>query len=128
MYNFIFWFFYRFFEWRKGFQSVFLSSAMAGLAMLMHLLLGYCLLRYFGLIPISTFTETYTQRKLIILPFVLIFFVILYYGYYKNHAHNILEKRPREKFSRPVNILYMTLILVVPLLIAIRLTNLIFAK
>ena len=120
MYNFVFWFFYKFFEWRKDFTSVFLASATVALAFVIHLMLMYSLLRYFTGFSFDTMDRSYIDRKLILLPFVLALFLIFYFGYYKLKSESILEKYKSVIFFKPLNIMYILLILAVPLLIAIK--------
>lgn len=99
MYNFIFWFFYKFFEWRKGFKSSFIASAMVGLTILVHLGLVHSIIRYFTRFTIGVFSNSYGYNRLILLPVVILWFYILYQFYYKKRADEILEKR--KKISSP---------------------------
>jgi hypothetical protein len=123
MYNFIFWFFYKFFEWRKGFQSFFISGTMVAFAVIIHLLLLYNILRYFTGFTIPYFSGNYGQRKLILLPMVIVLFFMLYFGYYKNKGEGILLKYEGKKFSNSKNIIFIIFLLVVPLIIVIKLSN-----
>lgn len=123
MYNFVFWFFYKFFEWRKGFKSSFLAAAMVGFAMEIHLALLYAIVRYFTGLSVGGLTGSYGQRRLILLPFAIAWCFIIYYIYYKKKAPDILEKYTNEHFSKTKNILFIILLLVVPLVVAIKLTN-----
>jgi hypothetical protein len=125
MYNFVFWYFYKFFEWRKDFKSVFLASAIVGLAIIIHVMLIYNLIKYFTGFSFGIMNGSYTDRKLIFLPFVLAVFLITYYSYYKTQSGYILEKNKLGKISSPLNIFYILLILVVPLLVAIKFNSLI---
>ncbi|MCP9750046.1 hypothetical protein [Ferruginibacter sp. HRS2-29] len=123
MYNFVFWFFYKFFEWRKGFKSIFLSAAMVGLTVLIHLLLLYAVIRYFTNTTLGKLNGSYTDRKLLYSPFVIGIFLIVYFFYYRRKSEVVLNKKENDRFSRPINIFYIILILVVPLLLAILFTN-----
>ena len=123
MYNLIFWFFYKPFEWRKGFQSSFIAGAMAGLTLVIHLLLLYRILTYFIGFKLPYFTGNYGQRRLMLLPLVIIFFFILYFGYYKKKTGDILEKYKDKKFSKPKNIFLIILLIAVPLIVVIRLAK-----
>ena len=123
MYNFVFWFFYKFFEWRKGFKSFFLPAGMVGLAVLIHLGLAYSIVRYFTGFTVEFLSSSYGYNRLILLPIILFFFFCLYQLYYKKNAERILEKRRIDNFSQPRNILLIILVLVLPLLVSIRLTN-----
>ena len=123
MYNFIFWFFYRFFEWRKGFESTFLASAMVGLTILIHLGLIHSIIRYFTGFTIGVFSNSYGHNRLILLPLVILWFIVLYFIYYKKNSDKILQKRNANKFSEPKHIILTIVLMVLPLLIAIKLTN-----
>ena len=128
MYNFVFWFFYRFFEWRKGFQSSFIAGAMVVFTLAIHLLLLYGIVRNFTGIAFPYFSGSYGQRKLMLLPLVVVLFFILYFGYYKKYGDKILSKYGDKKFSKPKNIIFIILLLVVPLIAAIKLTNMTVAN
>lgn len=128
MYNFVFWFFYKFFEWRKKFKSVFLASAVVGLAIIIHVMLLYNIVRFFTGFNFEMMYRSYDDRKIILLPFVLGLYLIIYFGYYKIKSEYILEKHKLKKISSPLNIIYIFLILAVPLLIAIKFNSMIFNK
>jgi len=123
MYNFVFWFFYRFFEWRKGFQSSFLSASMVAFVLLIHLGLLYSIIRYFTGFSFTYLTGSYGQRKYMLLPFMLLLFFLVYLIFYKNRTTEVLEKYGDNKFSSAKNIVLVLLITVVPLIAAIILTN-----
>jgi hypothetical protein len=128
MYNFVFWFFYKFFEWRKGFQSPFLAGAMVVLAISFHLILIHSVIRYFTGFTVGTFSDNYGYNKLIMLPIVLALFFTLYLVYYKKKASQILSRYNGYRISSLRNILLVMLILVVPLIITIVLTNMAVRK
>lgn len=123
MYNFVFWFFHKFFEWRKGFKSAFLASAMVGLTFIIHVLLAYALLRYFTGIHLGKVNGNYSDRKLLYSPFVIGIFLMTYFFYYKKKSQVILNKKENGNFSNPKNIFYILVILVIPLLLVIFFTN-----
>lgn len=123
MYNFIFWFFYKFFEWRKGFKSSFIASAMVGLTILIHLGLIHSIVRYLTGFTIGVFSNSYGYNRLILLPLVFLWFFIVYQLCYKKRASQILEGRKENKFSKPKNIIFVVALIVVPLLLSIKLTN-----
>ena len=124
MYNFVFWFFYKYFEWRKGFKSVFLASLIVALALLIHIMLLYSVARYLNLITISQLNKSYVERKVIRLPFVLILYLSVYFFYYKSKAEIILETYKSRKYNSYSNILLASGILLLPLILAITITNL----
>jgi hypothetical protein len=128
MYNFIFWFFYKFFEWRKGFKSAFIAGAMVGFALVIHLFLLYGIVRYATGFTLPYFSDSYGQRKLMLLPLAIVFFLIIYFGYYRKQAQKILSRYAGNKFSRPINILLIVLLLIVPLMIAIQLVSMTVLK
>jgi len=77
MYDFIYWFSFKFFEWRKGFKSSSLSSAMVGLSIASHFLFIHSIVRYFTGWNLGTFSNNYTINKLILLPLAFCFFLLL---------------------------------------------------
>ncbi|OJW01549.1 MAG: hypothetical protein BGO52_13760 [Sphingobacteriales bacterium 44-61] len=123
MYDYLFWFFYKFFEWRKGFKSPLIASAMVGLVILIHIGLIHSIVRYFTGFTIGVFSNSYGYNRLILLPVVILWFYFLYHFFYRKRADKILESRKENKFSEPKNIIFVILLIVVPLIIAIRLTN-----
>jgi len=123
MYNFIFWFFYRFFEWRKGFQSSFLACAMVSLALVIHISLAYQVLSYFAGVKLPYLSGSYGQRRLILMPLVIILFFILYFIYFRRKAADILERYSGKSFSKPINIIFIALLLIFPIFIIVKLST-----
>lgn len=123
MYNFIFWFFYKFFEWRKGFKSSFIASAMVGLTILIHVGLIHSIIRYFTGFTSGVFNNNYGYNRLILLPLVFLWFIIIYQLCYKKMTSQILERRKENEISEPKNIIFVVGLIVVPLLLAIKITN-----
>ncbi|OQP64204.1 hypothetical protein A4R26_33735 [Niastella populi] len=128
MYNFVFWFFYKFFEWRKKFKSPFLPASMVGLTMIIHLGLIHAFLRYFTGFNIGVISNKYGYNRLILLPIVLLWFFLVYQLYYKKRSDEILKHYSESCFYSLKNILYIILVIVVPLIVAIWLTNLAVKK
>ena len=126
MYNFVFWFFYKYFEWRKGFRSPSTAATMVGLTITVHLTFLYSLLRYISGFSIGSFGNWYSygQRKLMLLPLALLLYYLVYLFYYKKKTTSILEKYADEKFSAARNIFVVVCLLVVPLVGTIILTKL----
>jgi hypothetical protein len=125
MYNFIFWFFYKYFEWKDKDDSTFVPSCLVFLALAFHAILLYSILRYYsGVNPLGWGeTLSYGQRKLIMFPFAILMFFLIWYFYYRKKAKQILEARQDRKALTVKNIVLVLLIMVVPLIIAIRFTN-----
>jgi len=124
MYNFIFWFFYKFFEWRDKYKSPFLSSAMVGLVIVIHLSVIYSVIRYLSGYTVGMPSDKYAYNKLILLPFVILLFFFIYKFYYKKREQEILTRFGDRNAFSVRNILIVVFVIVVPLMIAIRLTNL----
>lgn len=126
MYNFIFWFFYKYFEWKDKDDSTFIPSALVIFSFIIHLFFFYSVYR------ISTHSNplewgsglSYGQRKYLGFPFVMLLFFIIWYFYYRKKARQILSKYEGKKALTAKNIVLVLLIMVVPLIIAIKLTNL----
>lgn len=117
MYNFVFWFFYKYFEWRKRFRSAFVATSMVGVTMTIHLALINTILRSLGLYKVKPWEGPHSIRKYLLIFAAIIFFLLLYLLYYKNNSKAILEKHQDEKFSDVKNIIKIILILVVPMVI-----------
>jgi hypothetical protein len=117
MYNFVFWFFYRFFEKRKKFRSVFVATSLVGLVILVHISLLYSILNFFSLFRIKSWQGSYGVIKYFLIGIVCIFFLIIYMVYYKRNARKILARYHGGKFSSPENVFKIVLLLVIPLII-----------
>lgn len=125
MYNFVFWFFYKFYEWKDKDDSTFIPAGPTVIAGIIHLFLFYSIYRF------STHTNplewgtglSYGQRKYLMFPFVILLFFLVWYFYYRKKSKVILAKYEGKKPFTIKNILLIILIMVVPLIIAIRLTN-----
>jgi len=124
MYNFIFWFFYKFFEWRDKYKSPFLAASMVGFVVVIHLSAVYAVFRYFSGSTISLFSDNYAYNRLMLLPIVILFFFIVYRLYYKKKVDEILAKFDERNPFSVKNIAIVVLLIIVPLLFAIKLTNL----
>jgi uncharacterized membrane protein len=118
MYNFVFWFFYKYFEWRKGFQSPSTAATMVGFTITVHIAFLYSLFRYLLGYSIGTFDGAYSygQRKLMLLPLALLLYYLIYHLYYKRKASSILEQYVDKEFSTARNILIVVSLLVIPLI------------
>lgn len=125
MYNFVFWFFYKFYEWKDKDDSTFIPATLVVLTAGEHLLLVYAIYRY------ATHTNplewgdslSYGQRKYMMFPFVILFFFLVWYFYYRKKSKPILERYEGKRPFTIKNILLIILIMVIPLIIAIGLTN-----
>ncbi len=127
MYKFFYWFFYKFFIWRKGFESSFLASSMVGLAFILHLIFIFTVIQFLTAFTfVSPFSVyNYSTRKIMLLPIVLIFFLILDKLYFRRKRNIILEKYYLENPFTKQRILLVILTLLVPLVLSIWLNKLI---
>jgi hypothetical protein len=116
MYNFVFWFFYRFFEWRKRFRSVFVATSIVGLTMVLHLALIYSILRSLDLFIVDPWEGSYGRRKYLLIGGAIVFFLLVYLLYYRSNAKGILENYKDKQFSILKNVLIIVMLLVVPLI------------
>lgn len=123
MYNFIFWFFYKYFEWKDGTKSVFLCSNITCLSMLFHIGLIYSIIRYITGFNVGMFTEHYVIDKLLLLPFVLLFFLLIYFLYFKKKSEFILREFGDRKVFTTVNIIKVVALVVLPIVFAAIITN-----
>jgi len=127
MYNFVFWFFYKYFEWKDKDDSTFIPSAVVILTFTFHLILLFSLFRYFTDININLIPWgkdlSYGQIKYLGMPFVILLFILVWRFYYRKKAKIILSKYEGKKPFTIKNIWLIIFIMVVPLIVAIRLTN-----
>jgi hypothetical protein len=124
MYNFIFWFFYKYFEWRDKDKSPLLGASVVGFTVTIHFFALYSITRYFYGRTIAIFSKNYAYNKLLMLPFALLFFFLLYILHYKKKADEILEKFSERKPFTVKNIILVVVVIVVPLIFGIKMTNL----
>ena len=125
MYNFVFWFFYKYFEWKSKDDSTFIPATLVIFSFIIHLFLIYSIYRYgTHTNPLEWGTGlSYGQRKYLMFPFVILLFFLVWYFYYRKKSKAILSKFEGRKAFTVKNILLIILIMVVPLIIAIRFTN-----
>lgn len=125
MYNFVFWFFYKYFEWQNKDDSSFIPAVLVIFSFIIHLFLIYSIYRYTAHAnPLEWGTGlSYGQRKYLMFPFVILLFFLVWYFYYRKKSMPILAKYNGKKPFTLKNILLIILIMLVPLIIAIKLTN-----
>src|SRR5690625_5266873 len=118
MYNFVFWFFYKYFEWKDKDDSTFIPSAVVILTFTFHLILLFSLFRYFTDININLIPWgkdlSYGQIKYLGMPFVILLFILVWRFYYHNKAKIIISMYECLKQFLIMNILLISLIIVVP--------------
>ena len=126
MYNFIFWFFYKFFEWKEKSRSTLIPAMIVVIAFMFHLGLVYSLFRYIThQNPLEWGGDlSYSDRKYLGMPFVLVIYLLIWHFYYRKRAARIMNSYEGKKPFTVRNIIFVLLITVVPLIIAIRLVNL----
>lgn len=124
MYNFIFWFFYKYFEWRKGYKSPFLAACTVGLTLLIHFGFIHSIVRLSTGFNVGTFSQRYGTNRLILMPIVIGFFALVYFLFYRRKADEMLGRYTESRISSFKSIALMILILVLPLVAAAILTNL----
>lgn len=125
MYNFIYWFFYKLFEWRNNEKSTFMPTIAVVLAFIIHFFLFYS---FFRLLthsnPLSWGEDlTYGERKYLMLPIVLVMFFGVWYFYYRKRSEYIVSSYQFKKPFTFENIALVFLIIVIPLIVSIRITN-----
>jgi hypothetical protein len=124
MYNFVFWFFYKFHQWRDKYDSVSLPSGAVMVTLIIHIGLVYSIFRFVNdSNPLGWGNNlSYGQRKYLMFPFGILSLVLIYF-YYRKKSKAILARYDGKKPFTVKNILLIILIMVVPLIIMIRLTN-----
>lgn len=117
MYKFVYWFFYEFFIWRKGFESSFVASSIVGLAIVLHLVLIYSLVKQFTGWTVTPFLVNfeYGVRKWVMILSILPLFFALDFLYFRRRKDAILDEyREQEPFSTK-NIAFILLLMLMPL-------------
>ncbi len=129
MYNFIYWFFFKFYEWKDKSDSTFLPSCASTVALEIHVLLIYSIMRYSSVVSYVDYGNlSYSDRKYLFLPFALLLFLVTWFFYYRRRHIAIMKKFDAKKPFTFLNITLVILIFAVPLLVAIRLVNLAVEK
>ena len=123
MYNFVFWFFYKFFEWRKRFKSIFVAASIVGVTIIVHLVLVYSIIRNITGLKIQPFQGSYGSRKYVLMGIALVFFFFIYLVYSKANAKEILKKYQGNRFSNLKNVFLIIVILILPLVIVLLLNS-----
>mgnify|MGYP006990010734 CR=1 FL=1 len=121
MYNFIFCFFYHFFERKKKFKSIFVATSIVGLAAGLHLVLLYSIIKKIIGFDFEFSVSTYGERKYFLIVFALVFFLILYFAYYRNKGQEILAECRGQQFLNIRNGAYIIAILFLPLIMILLL-------
>lgn len=126
MYNYVFWFFYKYFEWKDKDDSTFIPTTLVVLCFCIHVFLGYSIYRvatHSNLLEWQTQLK-YGQNKYVLILFIVIIMVIIWLLYYKKRATMIIGHYKDKKPFTVKSIFIITLIMIVPLVIAVLLTNL----
>ena len=123
MYSFIFWFFYKYFEWRIYTRSPLLGYCMVAAAISIHLFLIYSVVYYLTGYDIAAFSNAYGYDKLMMLPYALLLFFIIQYFYYRKKTQHILDKYGDRPLFTIKNIALVLLIMVIPLVLVILFDN-----
>lgn len=123
MYSFIYFYFYKYFQW-KG-ESDPKDAAIYGVmtAVFFHLFFIVTIVNYFFQSNILELAFVKGQSKYIFLPLVILIMVVIH-RVYKNKAEKIIEKyKERENFFNWLNSLSVILIVVGPLCLGIYFLN-----
>ena len=125
MYRFVYWFFYKYFIWKKGFESSFLASSMVGLTFIFHLILILSIIMYTTGWKILEFLQgfNYSTRKLIMIPFTFLFFWFIDLIYFKRKKQVILGDYEKMNPFSIKSISSIILLLIMPLILGIWLFN-----
>jgi hypothetical protein len=126
MYNFVFWFFYKYFSWKDKLESISLAAATVMLTMVIHANFVYMVFCYFSGFRSQPSEMTYGQRKYALLPIALLLNYLIYRLYYKAHGKAILNKYADVKPFTTRNIIRVLAIMLLPLLAAIAINKQVF--
>lgn len=124
MYNFFFWFFYKYFEWKDKTDLSFTPSSIVVLIINIHLGFIYSVYIYlYGERLISQDNLPYYYSKLLIAPFIFSAFFLIWYFYYRRKKEEILKKYEGRKVFTVKNIIIVLFFTVLPLIFIIRLNT-----
>lgn len=121
MYNFIFYFFYKYFEKTKDFSPRFSAICATAGAQFIHVFFLLSLLKYLFQFDIPRFNESYGINKLYLSPFFIIWLIVVYFYYKRDRVNSILEERDKlsEKVFTFKRIATIILVIGVPLILGI---------
>ncbi|NIG55313.1 hypothetical protein [Chitinophaga sp. Cy-1792] len=123
MFDFMFWFLYKYFEKKNGYKSVFQPATFVTLSVGLFIALGFALIRLFTGWYVGSFSRDYETNKLCLAPFVLGFLAVLYFLYFKPQAARILLKYQEREWNTTANKLVVLALLIVPLVLTMVITN-----
>jgi len=122
MYTFLFCFFYKYFEWKKGFKSIAVAAMTVSLVLMIHVLLVYKILSIlFGWGNLN-FQLNYGSRTLIFYPIMAGIFSLSYFLYFKRNGQRILVQFENKNIFSPKHIVFMCLLCIAPLAMVILLS------
>ena len=125
MYDFIFYFFYKYFQRTNDSIPRYRAILAVATAVGFHLFCVISIIKYFTDLNISRFHPGYLQNKLFFTPFILALILVIYFRYNKSRTDLIL--RNKEKEGKAVfnvkNIILVFVIIVMPLIIGILFIN-----
>ena len=99
-----------------------MAAVVTAVAVLFHLGFLYALIRECTGFSFPRIAGSYSHRKAVMVPFMIIWFVISYL-YFKSRSSRIIEKYGDQKFGTFRNIAFVIVIAVLPLLVAILLSR-----
>src|ERR1700754_4207898 len=99
MYNYVYWFFFKFFAWRNKFESYFLPSNAVLMVIIIHITLIYFIIKRFTGWTVNILTSSSGTNKLILFPIILSSLVIFYFAYHKNAGKRIIKKYEEKKWN-----------------------------
>jgi hypothetical protein len=123
MYNFIFSFFYRYFNKRNDLTPRFSAALAVALTVFFHLFLFANLITFFTDINLAgkPFSQDYSINKLYLMPFGIVYVYSFVFFYNRKRAMAILSKYPTNyKWISVKNILLILLIMIMPFLLGIQ--------
>lgn len=123
MYNFVFWFFYRYFEKNQKLRSVFVATSIVGLSIVLHVTMLYCIARSLGLFSIPVSNAPFGTRKYYMISIAIAFFAALYFGYYKRNGPKILKTYNGKELWTVRSVGFIALFIILPLIMIFLLSR-----
>ena len=122
MYNFIFYFFYKYFEKTRDSTPKYRAILTVAVTIGFHLFFIISIVKYVFDITIPRFDESYFFNKLYMMPFALLLILFIYLYYNQNRINKILgHYNNEEKVFTFKNVATIIFVIIVPLILGITL-------
>lgn len=121
MYNFMFYFFYCYYERFKDFSPRFSAICAVVITQFIHVFLGIALIKYLFSVRLPRLHESVFWNKLFFIPFGIMWIIIVYKFYSLQKTAQIINQQ-KERINQPFsikNIIIVIMVIALPLALAI---------